>query len=36
FAGIENELFGAEQNQMFFGDAKKSLQDLVRALKENE
>ncbi|MDR9387542.1 MAG: NAD(P)(+) transhydrogenase (Re/Si-specific) subunit beta [Balneolaceae bacterium] len=36
FAGIENELFGAEKNQMFFGDAKKSLQDLVRALKENE
>jgi NAD/NADP transhydrogenase beta subunit len=36
FAGIENELFGAEQNQMFFGDAKKSLQDLMGALKENE
>lgn len=36
FAGIDNELFYAENNQMFFGDAKKSLQDLSAALKQLE
>jgi len=34
FAGIENELFYNDKNQMFFGDAKKSLQSLVMAIKE--
>lgn len=33
FAGIDNELFYSDQNQMFFGDAKDSLQELVSALK---
>jgi len=36
FAGIENELFYNDKNQMFFGDAKKSLQSLVVAIKELE
>jgi H+-translocating NAD(P) transhydrogenase subunit beta len=34
FAGIDNELFYADYNQMFFGDAKKSLQALATAIKE--
>jgi len=34
FAGIDNELFYKDSNQMFFGDAKESLTDLVSALKE--
>ncbi|MGF1669571.1 MAG: NAD(P)(+) transhydrogenase (Re/Si-specific) subunit beta [Balneolaceae bacterium] len=34
FAGIDNDLFYADNNQMFFGDAKKSLQALAMALKE--
>ncbi len=34
FAGIDNELFYAETNQMFFGDAKDSLQALSKALDE--
>jgi len=34
FAGIDNELFYKETNQMFFGDAKESLTDLVSALKD--
>lgn len=34
FAGIDNPLFYEESNQMFFGDAKKSLQELSRALNE--
>lgn len=34
FAGIDNELFYDDDNQMFFGDAKKSLQELSRAIKE--
>jgi NAD(P) transhydrogenase subunit beta len=33
FAGIDNELFYSDKNQMFFGDAKDSLQELVGALK---
>jgi len=32
FAGIDNPLFYSDQNQMFFGDAKKSLQALSKAL----
>ncbi|MEX1063544.1 MAG: NAD(P)(+) transhydrogenase (Re/Si-specific) subunit beta [Balneolaceae bacterium] len=36
FAGIDNELFYADDNQMFFGDAKQSLQDLAVAIKELE
>lgn len=34
YAGIENALFYSEKNQMFFGDAKKSLQELASAIKE--
>lgn len=34
FAGIDNDLFYADTNQMFFGDAKKSLQALSHALNE--
>jgi NAD(P) transhydrogenase subunit beta len=34
YAGIDNPLFYAEKNQMFFGDAKKSLQALNEALNE--
>jgi H+-translocating NAD(P) transhydrogenase subunit beta len=34
FAGIDNDLFYADNNQMFFGDAKKSLQNLATAIKE--
>jgi NAD(P) transhydrogenase subunit beta len=34
FAGIDNDLFYSDKNQMFFGDAKESLQDLVAALKD--
>ena len=34
FAGIDNELFYRESNQMFFGDAKKSLQQLSQAWNE--
>lgn len=34
YAGIDNALFYSEKNQMFFGDAKKSLQDLSTAIKQ--
>lgn len=34
YAGIDNPLFYAENNQMFFGDAKQSLQALNEALNE--
>ncbi|MDX1671272.1 MAG: NAD(P)(+) transhydrogenase (Re/Si-specific) subunit beta [Balneolaceae bacterium] len=34
FAGIDNELFYKDFNQMFFGDAKKSLQKLSKAIDE--
>ncbi|MBN2731381.1 MAG: NAD(P)(+) transhydrogenase (Re/Si-specific) subunit beta [Balneolaceae bacterium] len=34
FAGIDNELFYRESNQMFFGDAKDSLQKLSQALND--
>ena len=34
YAGIDNELFYDDMNQMFFGDAKKSLQELSRAIKD--
>jgi NAD(P) transhydrogenase subunit beta len=33
FAGIENELFFAENTRMLFGDAKKSLTALVQQVK---
>jgi NAD(P) transhydrogenase subunit beta len=34
FAGIDNVLFYKQNNYMYFGDAKKSLQNLVTALKD--
>ncbi|GAB5410052.1 MAG: NAD(P)(+) transhydrogenase (Re/Si-specific) subunit beta [Balneolaceae bacterium] len=34
YAGIDNPLFYDQKNQMFFGDAKKSLQALNEALNE--
>lgn len=34
FAGIDNDLFYLPNSYMFFGDAKKSLQALVSAIKE--
>jgi proton-translocating NAD(P)+ transhydrogenase subunit beta len=33
YAGIDNPLFYEENNQMLFGDAKKTLDDVVAALK---
>jgi len=33
FAGIDNTLFYKENNYMFFGDAKKSLTELISAIK---
>jgi H+-translocating NAD(P) transhydrogenase subunit beta len=35
YAGIENELFYQPKTSMLFGDAKKVLQDLCAAIKEN-
>jgi NAD(P) transhydrogenase subunit beta len=35
YAGIQNPLFFNENNRMLFGDAKDSLQKLVKAIKEN-
>ncbi len=34
YAGIDNDLFYSDTNQMFFGDAKKSLHQLATAIKE--
>jgi NAD(P) transhydrogenase subunit beta len=34
FAGIENELFYKPQTALVFGDAKKTLKELVQAAKE--
>lgn len=34
YAGIDNDLFYYDSNQMFFGDAKKSLQNLANAIKD--
>ncbi len=34
FAGIDNPLFYLENNLMFFGDAKTSMTDLVREVRE--
>jgi len=34
FAGIDNELFYMDKNLMFFGDAKESMAELVRELRE--
>ncbi len=33
FAGVENELFFLEKTMMFFGDARGSVEDLVREVK---
>ena len=33
FAGVENELFFLEMTMMFFGDARGSVEDLVREVK---
>jgi NAD(P) transhydrogenase subunit beta len=34
FAGLPNPLFAAENTQMYFGDGKKAILDLITALKE--
>jgi len=34
FAGIPNPLFAMDNSLMYFGDAKKALQDLISAVKE--
>ena len=34
FAGIDNDLFYNDNNLMFFGDAKQSMVDLVKAIRE--
>jgi NAD(P) transhydrogenase subunit beta len=36
FAGIENPLFHKENVRMLFGDAKKSVQELINELKASE
>ena len=33
YAGIENDLFFQPKTSMFFGDAKKVLQDLIAEIK---
>ena len=33
YAGIENDLFFRPKTSMFFGDAKKVLQDLIAEIK---
>jgi len=33
FAGVENELFYAENTRMLYGDAQKVLTELIQALK---
>jgi len=35
YAGIENELFGYPNTLMMFGDAKKTITEVVNELKEN-
>ncbi len=34
FAGVKNELFECENNYMVFGDARKTLEEIIKALKE--
>jgi len=34
FSGIDNDLFYLDNTSMYFGDAKKSVQDLVREVRE--
>jgi NAD(P) transhydrogenase subunit beta len=34
FAGIDNDLFYMDNTLMFFGDAKGSMSDLVKAVRE--
>jgi len=34
FAGIDNDLFYMDHNLMFFGDAKQSMSDLVREIRD--
>ena len=34
FAGIDNDLFYRDNTLMFFGDAKDSMSDLVREVRE--
>ncbi len=34
FAGIDNDLFYMDNTLMFFGDAKESMSDLVREVRE--